>query len=81
MTEARSEAISSVSKQTKQRTKMDKPPIGCHLIIYGQRANDDFEGVLKEVGEAGYDGVETRNLSQDTNPDYVTGILDSCGLK
>ncbi len=41
---------------------MEESEIGCQLFVYGQRAGDDFEGVLKEVSEKGCDGVETEVL-------------------
>lgn len=42
---------------------MPKYQIGCQPIIYGKRASEDFPGVLAELSEAGYDGVETGNLT------------------
>ncbi len=38
---------------------MAKPWIGAQLIIWGQRASSDFEGVLDEVASLGFDGIET----------------------
>ena len=37
--------------------------IGCQPIIYGKRAGEDLPGVLAELSAAGYDGVETGNLT------------------
>ena len=39
-----------------------KPKVGCHLIVFRGREREDLDGVLKEVQQAGYDGVETRLL-------------------
>ena len=38
---------------------MSQYRVGCHLIIYGDRPNNDFPGVLAEISAAGYDGIET----------------------
>lgn len=37
---------------------MGKPKIACQLIIFGPRNSKDLPGVLKEVAEAGYAGIE-----------------------
>ncbi|MBI2194835.1 MAG: sugar phosphate isomerase/epimerase [Planctomycetes bacterium] len=39
-----------------------KPKIGIELIIFGKRSQEDLPGVLTEVSEAGYAGVEAGNL-------------------
>jgi len=41
---------------------MAQPRIGIALIIYGKRASEDLPGVLREIGHAGYEGVEHVNL-------------------
>lgn len=37
---------------------MNDIKVGLQLIVYGQRQKEDLEGVLREVAEAGYAGVE-----------------------
>jgi sugar phosphate isomerase/epimerase len=39
-----------------------KPKVGCHLIVFRGREREGLDGVLQEVQQAGYDGVETRLL-------------------
>jgi len=41
---------------------MATPKIGLQLIVYGGRQNEDLAGVLAEVKEAGYAGIEAGNL-------------------
>jgi sugar phosphate isomerase/epimerase len=41
---------------------MANPKVGCHLIVFRGREQEDLDGVLKEVQAAKYDGVETRLL-------------------
>jgi len=43
-------------------TVTSKPKVGCHLIVFRGRDREDLNGVLREVQQAGYDGVETRLL-------------------
>jgi len=37
--------------------------VACHLIVFGGEQNEDLEKVLRDVAEAGYDGVEGINAS------------------
>jgi len=37
---------------------MSKPRVGVQLIVFGERVQKDLPGVVKAVGEAGYDGME-----------------------
>jgi len=37
---------------------MSKLTVGAQLLIWGQRAESDFAGVLDEVASLGYDGIE-----------------------
>ena len=37
---------------------MSKPKVACQLIIFGPRGGNDLPGVLREVAEAGYQGIE-----------------------
>ncbi len=39
---------------------MANPKVGCHLIVFRGRDREDLDGVLREVKEAGYDGIEGR---------------------
>jgi len=57
---------------------MGKPNVACQLIIFGARGGEDFPGVLKELSEAGYAGIEG-----GTSPDVVKTkkLMDDFGLK
>ena len=57
---------------------MGKPNVACQLIIFGARGGQDLPGVLKEVSEAGYAGIEG-----GTSPDVVKTkkLMDDFGLK
>lgn len=59
---------------------MAQPRIGIQLIIYGQRTRDDLSGVLREVKEAGFEGIETGNLFQMASPERVKSLLADTGL-
>ena len=56
-----------------------KPKIGCQLIVFAQREEEDLRGVLAAVREAGFDGVETHIL-QEGNAAAVRTALDEFGL-
>jgi len=61
---------------------MSKYKIGCQLIIYGRRPSEDLPGVLAEISEAGYDGVETGNLTAGGRSiDAAKALLASHNLK
>ncbi|MGQ9631590.1 MAG: sugar phosphate isomerase/epimerase family protein [bacterium] len=59
---------------------MNKPKVGVQLIIYGSRPQEDLEGVLKEIADAGYDGVEGGNLLQYATSDKIKRLFKSYGL-
>jgi sugar phosphate isomerase/epimerase len=58
---------------------MAKPKVGCHLIVYRKREEEDLEGVLREVKENGYDGIERGKLL-DGDAKEVRRRLDAHGL-
>src|SRR5919106_306608 len=39
-----------------------RPQVGCHLIVFRGKQDEDLDAVLRDVKEAGFDGVEARNL-------------------
>lgn len=59
---------------------MDKPKIGCQLIVFGRRTADDLPGVLREIALAGYDGIEAGNLFTSHDPALVRDLLAETGL-
>ena len=58
---------------------MANPNVGCHLIVYRGRERDDLDGVLSEVRDNGYDGIETRLLF-DGDGTRAKAKLDEYGL-
>jgi sugar phosphate isomerase/epimerase len=57
------------------------PQPGIQVIIYGQRNRDDIGGVLKEVAEIGFEGVETGNLfRQEGDETRVRRMFTDNGL-
>lgn len=57
-----------------------KPQVGCHLIVFRGRQDEDLDAVLKEVKDAGYDGVEGRNLAGG-DPAAARAKLSEYGLR
>ncbi len=57
-----------------------RPRIGMQLIVYGGRQDEDFEGVLREVAEVGYEGVETGALVGKVSTEELKRILSETGL-
>ena len=57
-----------------------KPRLGMQLISYGKRQEEDLEGVLKEVAEVGFEGVETGVLVEKVPPEELKRILSETGL-
>lgn len=55
------------------------PHVGCQLIVFGQRAEVDLRGVLADVREAGFGGIEAHIL-QDGNTAAVRTALVEFGL-
>ncbi len=58
---------------------MGKPRIACQLIIFGRRNREDLPGVLKEVAEAGYAGIE--GGSGGRSAAEMRRLLDDLGLE
>jgi len=58
---------------------MSKPRVGLQLIVYGKRPAEDLGGVLREVKQAGYQGIESGNLFQLGDP-RVKDLLSETGL-
>src|SRR5258705_12562042 len=63
----------------------DAKKIPIALELYSVRAElpKDFAGVLKQIGEMGYQGVEFASLQERTqkDPKALRKLLDDCGLK
>jgi len=59
---------------------MSKPRIGVQLIIYGGRPSQDPDGVLREIKQAGYEGIEGGNLFDLGDPQMVKGLIAQSGL-
>lgn len=55
-------------------------PIACHLIVWGGEQNEDLELVLREVADAGYDGVEGISASSLEELLDVTKLAAKYGL-
>ena len=60
-------------------TPQAQPQVGCQLIVFGQRGEEDLRGVLADVREAGYDGIEAHIL-QEGNAAAVRTTLAEFGL-
>ncbi len=60
---------------------MVKPKIGLQLIVYGERPQKDLSGVLQEVAEAGYEGVETGAIFGPEQVPAIKDMLAETGLK
>ena len=54
--------------------------IGLQLIVYGGRQNRDLAGVLAEVKEAGYEGIEAGNLFAAVGEEAAKKALADTGL-
>lgn len=59
---------------------MAAPGVGIQLIVFGQRPATDLEGVMLDVKNAGYDGIETGNLFQQRSQAEVTEMFHRTGL-
>ena len=55
--------------------------VGLQLIVYGRRGGQDLAGVLREVKEAGYAGIEAGNLFARHGEAAVRDLLSETGLK
>jgi len=60
-----------------------KIPIALELYSVRNELPKDFAGVLKKIGEMGYQGVEFASLQERTqkDPKALRRLLDDCGLK
>jgi sugar phosphate isomerase/epimerase len=60
-----------------------KIPIALELYSVRAELPKDFAGVLKQIGEMGYQGVEFASLQERTqkDPKALRKLLDDCGLK
>jgi len=60
-----------------------KIPIALELYSVRVELPKDFPGVLKKIGEMGYQGVEFASLQERTqkDPKALRKLLDDCGLK
>ncbi len=59
---------------------MGQPRVGVQLIIYGERVQKDLPGVLAEIAEVGYDGVETGPLSRREDAEAMKAGLSAANL-
>ena len=59
---------------------MGQPRVGVQLIIYGKRVEEDLPGLLAEVAEVGYDGVETASLSLPEQAEAMKAGLSATNL-
>ena len=59
---------------------MNKPSIGLQLIIFGRRAGEDFDGVVRDAAEAGYEGIEHGNLFHEASPEEIRYLYGKYGL-
>ncbi|HEU5317643.1 MAG TPA: sugar phosphate isomerase/epimerase [Chloroflexota bacterium] len=57
-----------------------KPQVGCHLIVFRGKQDEDLDAVLKDVQAAGFDGVEARILAGG-DPKAARAKLDEFGLR
>jgi sugar phosphate isomerase/epimerase len=74
-------AIPSLSGFAEEAKK--KIPIALELYSVRAELPKDFAGVLKQIGEMGYQGVEFASLQERTqkDPKALRKLLDDCGLK
>jgi sugar phosphate isomerase/epimerase len=56
------------------------PKVGLQLIVYGARPNEDLGGVMREVAECGYAGIEAGNLFAGNGEAQVKDLLAETGL-
>lgn len=54
--------------------------VAVQLIIFGPQVKSDLAGVLSDVAEAGYEGVETGFLSDQIGPKRLAWMLEGAGL-
>ena len=61
-------------------TSQSGPQVGCHLIVFRGKQDEDLAAVLREVKAAGFDGVEARTLAGG-DPAAARAKLDEYGLR
>lgn len=54
--------------------------VAVQLIIFGPQVKSNLEGVLSDVAEAGYEGVETGFLADQVGPKRLAWMLEGAGL-
>lgn len=61
---------------------MNRFPIGCQTITFGERQRYHFDEIFPAVSEAGYDGVEIgfRHI-RETPPERLRAMLEAHGLE
>ena len=52
------------------------PQVGCQLIVFGQRAEVDLRGVLADVREAGFDGIEAHIIQAGSAAAVRTALAE-----
>src|SRR6266540_7249243 len=57
-----------------------RPQVGCHLIVFRGKQDEDVDSVLRDVQAAGYDGVEARML-ESGNASRARAKLAEYGLR
>jgi sugar phosphate isomerase/epimerase len=57
-----------------------RPQVGCHLIVFRGKQDEDLDAVLRDVQAAGYDGVEARVLAGG-DPAQAKAKLSEYGLR
>ncbi len=60
---------------------MSKIPVGIQLYTVRQALSQDFKGVVKELAEMGYKGVEFAGIYGNMEPAELAAFLKETGLK
>jgi len=55
--------------------------VAAQLIIYGKRTQTDIAGVIREIGRAGYDGIEAGNVTTAVPPEHLRNLLAVNGME
>lgn len=58
-----------------------QPKVGLQLIVFGEKARQDFEGTLQEVAAAGYSAFESGNLFAAFGEDRTRALLEKFSLE
>lgn len=56
-------------------------PIALQLYTVRDLLNEDFEGVVRQVAEIGYEGVETAGFPPSTTPEKAARLFEKFGLE